>query len=55
MLAEKNCKNIAVWQIDSQKKLFSEIDKNPDRVLKMILDMCTIYIKYLNQTNTANK
>ncbi len=28
---------------------------NFDRVLKMILDIRTIYTKYLNQANNANK
>lgn len=35
--------------------LFIEIDSNSDKFLKMILDMRTIYIKYLNQLNNANK
>ena len=46
--AEKDCKNAAIWQIDSQKNLFIEMNKNPNEVLKMILDMRTIYTKYLN-------
>ena len=55
MLAEEDRENTAAWQINSQEKLFTEIDKNPDGVLKMILDICNIYIKYLNQANNANK
>ena len=55
MLAEKDRKNTAAWQIDSQEKLFIEIDRNPNRVLKMILDMHIIYTKYLNQANNTNK
>ena len=31
------------------------MDRNSNGVLKMILDMRTIYIKYLNQTNNADK
>ena len=54
-LAEEDRKNTAAWRIDSQEKLFTEMDRNSDRVLKMILDMHTIYTKYLNQANNANK
>ena len=31
------------------------MDRNPNGVLKMILDMRTIYTKYLNQANNADK
>ena len=31
------------------------MDKDPDGVLTMILDMRNIYIKYLNQANHADK
>ncbi len=31
------------------------MDKNPDRILMMILNMCNIYIKYLNQANHADE
>ena len=55
MLTKKDYKNIAAWQIDSQKKLSTEIDRNPDKVLKIILDICTIYTKYLNQANNTNE
>ena len=44
-------KKIAAWQIDSREKLLTEMDKDPDGVLTMILDMRTIYTEYLNQTN----
>ena len=54
-LAEENCDNTAVWQIDSQEKLLTEMDKDPDEVLTMILDICNIYIKYLNQANHVDK
>ena len=53
--AEEDLKNTTAWLIDSQKKLFTEMNRNPDGVLKMILDMHTIYIEYLNQANNANK
>ena len=54
-LAEENRDNTAAWQIDSREKLLTEIDKDPDGVLTMILDMRNIYTKYLNQANHANK
>ena len=47
-LAEEDCDNIATWQIDSREKLLIEMDKDPDGVLTMILDMRNIYTKYLN-------
>ena len=31
------------------------MDRNPDGVLKIILDMCIIYTEYLNQANNADK
>ena len=54
-LVEENRKNTAAWQINSQEKLLIEMNRNPDTVLKMILDMCTIYTKYLNMANNADK
>ena len=54
-LAEKDCNYTAVWQINSQEKLLTEMDKDPNRVLTIILDMRNIYTKYLNQANHANK
>ncbi len=48
MLAEDNHKNTATWQINSQEILFTKIDRNPNRILKMILDMRIIYTKYLD-------
>ena len=55
MLAEEDCDNTAAWQIDSREKLLTEMDKDPDGVLTMILDMRNIYTKYLNQANHADK
>ncbi len=54
-LAKNNCENTIDWQIDSQEKLFTTIDRKPDGVLKMILDICIIYTKYLDQANNADK
>ena len=54
-LAEEDCDNTAAWQIDSREKLLTEMDKDPDGVLTMILDMRNIYTKYLNQANHADK
>ncbi len=55
MLTEKDCDNTAAWWIDSWEKLLTEINKDPDGVLTMILDMRNIYTEYLNQVNHANK
>ncbi len=33
MLDEEDCENNAAWQIDSQEKLFKEMNKNSDGVL----------------------
>ena len=54
-LGKKDRKNTAAWQIDCPEKLFTEMDRKPDGILKMILDMRIIYTKYLNQANNANK
>ena len=54
-LAEENRDNTAAWRIDSREKLLTEMDKDPDGVLTMILDMRNIYTKYLNQANHADK
>ena len=55
MFAEEDCNNTIAWQIYSQEKLLTEMDKGLKEVLTMILDMCTIYIKYLNQASNTNK
>ena len=47
--------NATTWQIDSLKRLLTEIEKDSKRVLSKILDMRSIYIKYLKKTNRANK
>ena len=54
-LAEENRDNTKAWQIDSREKLLTEMDKDPNKVLTIILDMRNIYIKYLNQANHADK
>lgn len=55
MLTENDCNNTAPWQINSQKKLLIEMDKDLDKVLTTILDIHNIYTKYLNQANHAKK
>lgn len=35
--------------------MLTELDKDSDKILTMILDMHTIYTKYLNQANNAKK
>ena len=53
--AEEDCDNTAAWRIDSREKLLTEMDKDLDGVLTIILDMRNIYTKYLNQANYADK
>lgn len=43
-LLKKTAKILKFDQLIAKKKLFTEIDKNFDRVLKMILDIYTTYI-----------
>ena len=52
---EQKYDNVAVWQIDSLKRLLAKMDKDPKRVLSIILDMQSIYTKYLNKANKADK
>ena len=54
-LAEEDRDNTAAWRIDSREKLLTEMDKDPDGVLTMILDMRNIYTEYLNQANHADE
>ncbi len=54
-LAEEDRDNTAAWRIHSREKLLTEMDKDPDGVLTMILDMRNIYTEYLNQANHANE
>lgn len=55
MLAQKEFINAIVWQIHNLGKLLIKIEKNPKRILFIILDMQNIYTEYLNQANKANK
>lgn len=55
MFAEKNRENTTAWEIDKSEKLLIKIDKNLNKVLKMIFNLCNIYIKYFNQIKNANK
>ncbi len=48
LFIQKDHDNSAGWQIDSREKLMSEINRDPDEVLSMILDIQKIYIKYLD-------
>ena len=52
---EQEHNNTAAWQIDSLERLLAEIEKDPEGVLSMILDMRSIYTKYLNKANEADK
>ena len=52
---EQEHNNAAAWQIDSLERLLAKIEKDPEGVLSMILDMRSIYTKYLNKANKADK
>ncbi len=54
-LAEEDRDNTITWQIDSREKLLTDMDKDLDGVLTMILDMRNIYTEYLNQANHADE
>lgn len=47
--------NTIAWHIHSLERLLVEIEKDLKRVLFVILDMQSIYIKYLDQTYKADK
>ena len=53
-LIQEDHNNFAVWQIASQEKLMTEIDKDPDGVLLMIPDMWKTYTEYLDQANKVD-
>ncbi len=55
MLAQEKLTNAAAWQIDNLERLLAKIEKDLDGVLSMILDMWSIYTKYLDQANKADK
>lgn len=55
MFTEKKRENITTWQFNNLERLLIKIDRNLNRVLKMILDIQIIYIEYLNQANNADK
>ncbi len=46
--------NTTAWRIDSREKLLTEMNKDPDGVLTMILDMRKTYMEYLDQANKAD-
>ena len=54
-LAQEEHNNAAAWRIDSLERLLAEIEKDPEGVLSMILDMRSIYTEYLDQANEADK
>ena len=53
-LIEEDHDNSAAWQIDSREKLMTEMDRDPDGVLSIILDMRITYTGYLDQANKAD-
>ena len=52
---EQEHNNATAWQIDSLKRILAKIEKDPKGVLSMILDIWSIYTKYLNKANKADK
>ncbi len=42
-LAQEEHTNAAAWRIDNLERLLAEIEKDPEGVLSMILDMRSIY------------
>ncbi len=54
-LAQEEHTNVAAWRIDNLERLLAKIEKDPKGVLSMILDMQSIYTKYLDQANKADK
>lgn len=48
MLVQKDYHNSAAWQINRQEKLINEIDKNPNEILLMSLEIWKIYTEYFN-------
>lgn len=56
MFAQKNCNDTTAWQIDSQEKLFIEIDRTSDELQIIILNsIYIISIEYVNEAKDANK
>lgn len=54
MLEYKDHNNFTTWQIDIWEKLISEMDRDFDKILLIILDMQKIYTEYLDQANKAD-
>lgn len=48
IFAKKDDNHTTAWQIDSREKLLIEINKDPEEVLTIILDLRNIYTTYLN-------
>lgn len=54
IFAQKGYNNSATWQVDNQKKLITEVDRDFERVLSMIQNRQKIYIEYFDQANKAD-
>lgn len=52
--AQKKYTNAATCLIDNLEKQLFEIEKNPKRVLSIILDIYNKYTKYLNRVHKAS-
>lgn len=55
MLSEEQHINGAAWQIDHLEKLLARINKDPGRVLCVILDMQSLYTRYSDKANIVDK
>lgn len=54
-LAQEDHDNSAAWRIDNLNRLMTEMDRVPDGVLPMILDMRKTYMEYFDHANEADK
>lgn len=48
MFAQENYDNFTTQQINNQQKLITEMDKDPNKVLLIILDMWKSYTEYFD-------
>lgn len=55
MLIQKEYTHTIAWQIDSLKWLLIKIKKDLEKILFLILNIWSIYIKYLDKANKKNK
>ncbi len=54
-LTQEEHTNATAWQIDNLESLLAEIKNDLKEVLSMILNIQSIYTKYLDQSNEIDK